>query len=137
MKSLVAVASVMRVFDRSVAYCESPVVAVYVKSASTADPDCHHQMGSAKRARPCSGYVARIEDANAPAVVRRSLAAGAAAAVADGVAEGATEDVAAKLAEAVGVADSTAMFVEFVNRGESGKKTDTKEMILDGSMLTV
>ena len=111
MKSFVLVASVIRVLERSVAYWESPVVEVYVRSASTADPDCHHQMGSAKRARLWSGYVARREEAKVPAVVRRSLAAGAAGADAEGVADGIVDDMTVSVADGVAVADSIATSV--------------------------
>lgn len=52
MKSFAAVPSVISVLARRVLYCKSPLAELYVKSASTADPDCHHHIGSAKRARP-------------------------------------------------------------------------------------
>jgi hypothetical protein len=67
--------------------------------------------------------------------VRRSLAAGAAAAVVDGVADSATEDVAARVAEGVGVADSIAAFVEFDNNGDSGKKRATNGTMLEGRRM--
>lgn len=146
------VASVMSVFERRVAYWESPVVDVYVKSASTADPDCHHQMGSAKRARPGSGYVARRADANEPAVLRRSLAAGTAGAVAEGVADGVTDDVADDVADDVvndiidevveKVADDVAVCVwidvdvVFEGKmGESGKKSAMSGAMFEGNSI--
>ena len=84
-----------------------------------------------------------------PAVVRRSLASGAAIASADGLADGPWDDdevvadaiedgVADDIVDTVGEADMIPLFVPFEfegNKVESGKKSDTTGMMIEGSML--
>lgn len=82
-----------------------------------------------------------------PAVVRRSLASGAAIASADGLAVGVTddekvvadvlvEDIADDTVDGIGVADTIALFVEFEgSKVESGKNSDTTGIMFEGSML--
>jgi hypothetical protein len=53
------------------------VVDVYVRSPSTAEPDCHHQMGSAKSARFGFGKWDVREAARFAALERNALATGA------------------------------------------------------------
>jgi hypothetical protein len=64
------------------------VVDVYVRSPSTAEPDCHHQMGSAKSARFGFGKWDVRDEARFAALERNALATGAGATLGMTVAAG-------------------------------------------------